>query len=562
MPKDIPSELVVLKNKLNQEDPWIVLLDITLNNPESTIIRLARYTEDVIVTSDDYSDAGLIGYWKLDESSGVVAEDSVNSNDGDWNSGELISNGGFDAWTGAGDAETPDDWTMTFVGWAGPQDGSNRVNEDTAQADFVTAAGRAIRISQADIITLGREYITSIDIKTSDGSTFFVSEHTDSIVGEFTDLITSTGTGVKTETFTGTQTDLRINQLTGGSRAHLVDDVSLKQNIFNSDDSVVFNGADEYIGISNFSALNNMTSGTISIWVKLDVLDSQDRDIIRRRTSGHGWILQVDATDVFRFIVNDGGDQRANGNVAPDIDRLYHVVGTFETDGAVRLYVDSVLQDSEDTVSSSLNLNTSQNITIGTQSAGLGHFDGNISDARIYNKVLSQEEIDDLYNDGIVIRDIPIRYLAFNFDMSTNKMTNAGEIPTVKITVSNIERTLQSYVEDLDGLIGSTCKMTIVNAANLSLDYAELEQTWDIVQTVVTEKTVQFQLSLPNLLRTRYPLTRFLSQHCSHTYKLSECGYVGALPRCKRTLDDCKVHENTTRYGGYPGLSDDTVRVV
>lgn len=155
-----------------------------------------------------------------------------------------------------------------------------------------------------------------------------------------------------------------------------------------------------------------------------------------------------------------------------------------------------------------------------------------------------------------------LTYTAFNFEMDINKLTNAGEIPTLKIKVSNVERFLQSYLEDLDGLVGATCTITVINASELNLDYSEMEQTWDIVETSSNEMFVEFTLSLPNLLRIRYPLNKFLSSHCNHKYRERECNYVGALETCERNFKDCQAHDNTARFGGFLGLSDSTVRIV
>ena len=153
-------------------------------------------------------------------------------------------------------------------------------------------------------------------------------------------------------------------------------------------------------------------------------------------------------------------------------------------------------------------------------------------------------------------------FTAFNFELDLNKISNNGEIPSLKLSVSNQEQTLTTYLEELSGMVGSSVKIIIINEGEPSSSYVELEQSWDVVQTSVDESMVIFQLSLPNLLMVRYPLTRFISTHCSHTYREIECGYVGVLPTCKRTLDDCRVHENTARYGGYPGLSSDGIRIV
>ena len=153
-------------------------------------------------------------------------------------------------------------------------------------------------------------------------------------------------------------------------------------------------------------------------------------------------------------------------------------------------------------------------------------------------------------------------YTAFSFELDMNKLTSSGEIPSLKLKISNQEKVLQGYLEDLNGMVGSSVKLIIVNSVHPDLDYTELEQIWDVAQCEVTEEFITFRLSLPNLLRIRYPLSRFIANHCNHKFRSVECAYVGVDAKCKRTLKDCKNKNNSGRFGGFPGLSSGGVRVV
>lgn len=153
-------------------------------------------------------------------------------------------------------------------------------------------------------------------------------------------------------------------------------------------------------------------------------------------------------------------------------------------------------------------------------------------------------------------------YIAMPFELGMNKITNSSEIPFLTVKVSNVSLYLQKYLNDLSGLVGSICKIIIVSEDNLDSDYSELEQEWNITESEVTQEFVTFKLSLPNLLLMRFPLTRFISMHCRFTFREIECNYTGELETCRRTLQDCKIRNNTKRFGGTPGLNASGIRVV
>jgi phage-related protein len=105
-------------------------------------------------------------------------------------------------------------------------------------------------------------------------------------------------------------------------------------------------------------------------------------------------------------------------------------------------------------------------------------------------------------------------YIAMPFNLDVQKTTSKGELPVLTLSVSNVTRVLQTYLENLNGAVGSSVQIILVNSGNLSSDYSDLEQTFDITGTDVTAKLVTFTLGAPNPLRRRFPFERYISSHC------------------------------------------------
>ena len=123
-------------------------------------------------------------------------------------------------------------------------------------------------------------------------------------------------------------------------------------------------------------------------------------------------------------------------------------------------------------------------------------------------------------------------YTAFPFEIDTTQQTSKGEIPSITVRVSNIQRMIQPYLEDLDGGIGSAVKITVINTKYLNEDYAELEMTFDVLATQSNSRWITFTLGAPNPLRQRFPLYRFIALHCRFGFNrpvlnYPECGYSG-----------------------------------
>ena len=153
-------------------------------------------------------------------------------------------------------------------------------------------------------------------------------------------------------------------------------------------------------------------------------------------------------------------------------------------------------------------------------------------------------------------------YTACPLDIQPPKESSKGEIPSAQLRISNATRVLQGYLEALTGGIGSSVLLRIVNAGLLEENYSDLEMTFYVLSCVCNAQWVTFNLGAPSPLRKRFPLYRYIASHCNWQYRGAECGYNGAIADCTRTLDDCRNHGNSARFGGFPGLQGGGLRIV
>lgn len=153
-------------------------------------------------------------------------------------------------------------------------------------------------------------------------------------------------------------------------------------------------------------------------------------------------------------------------------------------------------------------------------------------------------------------------YTPFPFKVGITKHTSKGEIPTIQFQICNINRVMQAYIEQYDGLIDNTIIIRLVHADNLSEDYSELTMTFSVIGCHTDAQWAVFECGAPNPMRKRFPLYRYIGNHCNWSFKSVECGYAGAVTTCKRTLADCRLLGNSDRFGGYKGLTGGGVRLA
>jgi len=153
-------------------------------------------------------------------------------------------------------------------------------------------------------------------------------------------------------------------------------------------------------------------------------------------------------------------------------------------------------------------------------------------------------------------------YTAFPFQLSIVESNSEGQIPQVTLKVCNITRLLTPYLESLDGGIDSTVKVIVVNNGHLDEDYSELELEFSVMGCEADVLWVTWTLGMINPLNRRFPLYRYLANHCNWIFRGAECGYAGASTVCNRSFDDCIARENTANFGGFLGMQNDGIRIA
>jgi hypothetical protein len=154
-----------------------------------------------------------------------------------------------------------------------------------------------------------------------------------------------------------------------------------------------FNGTSNYISVTPWAQLTGAAPRTQSIWFKTSSSANQTLMEFGAGPNGTASILQIYSTSI-RI---DANACAASTSSTPYTNGSWHqIIATY--DGTTfKLYMDG-----QYITSSACTLNTtSTDLRIGSLDAYVGggrYFSGSLSDARVYNRVLSTNEISALYN--------------------------------------------------------------------------------------------------------------------------------------------------------------------
>jgi phage-related protein len=157
-------------------------------------------------------------------------------------------------------------------------------------------------------------------------------------------------------------------------------------------------------------------------------------------------------------------------------------------------------------------------------------------------------------------------YVALPFEISPTKVSSKGAIPTITLSITNVTRLLQPYIEDFNGGMLSTVKLTVVNNGLLAEDYADLEMDFTVLSCACDEQFIVFTLGAPNPLLQKALLYTYRALHCNWRFGEIECGYGSASGEtdttCERTLAACQAKDNALRFGGQPGMKNGGIRIA
>ena len=150
--------------------------------------------------------------------------------------------------------------------------------------------------------------------------------------------------------------------------------------------SLTFDGVDDYVDCGNATSLQLATTVTLESWCN------------PTSTSGLGNMIQKDQNSGYRFRIqngdlwaySNGNSALASGAICTN-NNWWHCVATFGPSGLI-CYVNGTQVASTGTAYTPSSVTTG-NLQIGCYAPGSETFNGKISIARIYNKVLSATEV-------------------------------------------------------------------------------------------------------------------------------------------------------------------------
>jgi len=159
-----------------------------------------------------------------------------------------------------------------------------------------------------------------------------------------------------------------------------------------------FDGENNYVDCGNPDSLRITDVITLAAWIKADD-ETGPMAIIGKWWSGpiEGSYLLIIEGGVYKMYIIDGDAVHGAGGGTPEVDVWHHVAGTF--DGSViKIYVDGSEVGSTDYKGAIKN--TDYKVGIGSfyGDAWRYGFDGAINEVRIYNRALTANEIEWLYN--------------------------------------------------------------------------------------------------------------------------------------------------------------------
>lgn len=169
---------------------------------------------------------------------------------------------------------------------------------------------------------------------------------------------------------------------------------------FNSDNlgSLVFDGVNDYVSVSNTSQLRPSTELSIGMWIKANSITTGWVRLFGQDpyTGGPLIFLETGGSLIRALHYPNGSEVRCNTNYSISTTQYNCVVFTFKTGDAIRSYFNGVANTTATLSGGTFLYNTSNPYLIGH--IGASWFNGNISNISFYNRALTAEEILQNYN--------------------------------------------------------------------------------------------------------------------------------------------------------------------
>ena len=135
-----------------------------------------------------------------------------------------------------------------------------------------------------------------------------------------------------------------------------------------------------------------------------------------------------------------------------------------------------------------------------------------------------------------------------------------GKIGRVNLTVANIDRNIQYYLENFSGLRDAQVNILQVFQDELTDPQVVDTMTFFVSSVSVKTATATFVLTPKyDAFTIQLPRRIFHRGYCSHLFKGDGCAYSGGESSCNKSLQRCVELGNVHRYGAFPAIPQKSV---
>jgi len=175
---------------------------------------------------------------------------------------------------------------------------------------------------------------------------------------------------------------------------------------------------------------------------------------------------------------------------------------------------------------------------------------------------------------GSIRRPSGTVYQAFPLQHEGVEENIEGRIDEFQVTMGNVDRTVQAYLEQRDGLRGRKVTVRLVFYNHLDDSSACIEDVFYVDSVSVGDRSATFRLtSKLDIMRVELPRRRFSRNFCAWEYKREGCWLSSDAPgvdweapegfvaedtnvddECDKRIETCALHNNRARFGGFPSI--------
>jgi hypothetical protein len=183
-----------------------------------------------------------------------------------------------------------------------------------------------------------------------------------------------------------------------------------------------FDGSNDAVVIP-YSASLNAATFSISGWIKRDADSGAAETIINSRGSNTGYSVRISSGDKLGFVLADGAAASENsGTTSLAVGTWYHIAVTYDGTNA-RVYVNGAL---ELTAADAYSANTTTALYIGTRDNGTERFNGKIDELTYHGStVLTDAQIANLYDVGMYDHEVYETTGMYSYERSSCRVIEA-----------------------------------------------------------------------------------------------------------------------------------------